>query len=161
MTRDELAGWLRLTLTPGVGNDTARRLLAAFGLPDAVFTQPLAALLQLATERQAKALHAEPEELQPLLDTTWAWLNADTEGAGERRITALGDKDYPAQLLSLADPPLMLYLQGMALTAEATRHAIAMSAAATLRRRAQPTPMHLHRPWPWRACQWCRVWPWA
>lgn len=126
MTRDELAGWLRLTLTPGVGNDTARRLLAAFGLPDAIFAQPTAALLQLATARQVKALHTEPDKLQTLLDTTWAWLTADSAGAGERRVTALGDNDYPAQLLTLADPPLMLYLQGMALTADATRHAIAM-----------------------------------
>ena len=126
MTRDELAGWLRLTLTPGVGNETARRLLAAFGLPDAIFAQPLAALVQLVTARQAKALHTEPEDLQALLDTTWAWLHADTPNTGERRIAALGDLDYPAQLLTLADPPLMLYQQGMPLTADATRHAIAM-----------------------------------
>jgi hypothetical protein len=33
--RDELAAWLRLTLTPGVGNATVRKLLAAFGLPQA------------------------------------------------------------------------------------------------------------------------------
>ena len=33
MERDELAAWLRLSLTPGVGNLSARRLLAAFGLP--------------------------------------------------------------------------------------------------------------------------------
>ena len=26
MERDELSGWLRLTLTPGVGNATARKL---------------------------------------------------------------------------------------------------------------------------------------
>ena len=39
MDRDELAGWLRLALTPGVGNDAARRLLAAFGLPQAIFEQ--------------------------------------------------------------------------------------------------------------------------
>ena len=39
MERDELAAWLRLTLTPGVGNATVRKLLAAFGLPQAVFAQ--------------------------------------------------------------------------------------------------------------------------
>jgi DNA processing protein len=33
MQREELAAWLRLTLTEGVGNDSARSLLAAFGLP--------------------------------------------------------------------------------------------------------------------------------
>jgi len=43
MERDELAAWLRLALTPGVGNGAARRLLAAFGLPQAVFAQTEAA----------------------------------------------------------------------------------------------------------------------
>src|SRR5438270_158605 len=37
MTRSELAGWLKLSVVPGVGNDAARRLLAAFGLPEAIF----------------------------------------------------------------------------------------------------------------------------
>ena len=30
----ELAAWLRLTLTPGIGGEAQRKLLAAFGLPD-------------------------------------------------------------------------------------------------------------------------------
>ena len=37
MQRQELAAWLRLTLTPGIGGETQRKLLAAFGLPEAVF----------------------------------------------------------------------------------------------------------------------------
>ena len=32
-----LAAWLRLTLIPGIGGETQRKLLAAFGLPEAVF----------------------------------------------------------------------------------------------------------------------------
>ena len=43
MQRDELAAWLRLALTPGVGNGAARRLLAAFGLPADIFAQSEAA----------------------------------------------------------------------------------------------------------------------
>jgi len=43
MEREELAAWLRLTLTSGVGNESGRKLLAAFGLPGAVFEQPTAA----------------------------------------------------------------------------------------------------------------------
>ncbi|MFP4593976.1 MAG: DNA-protecting protein DprA, partial [Ralstonia sp.] len=41
-TRDaaELAAWLRLTETPGVGPVAARQLLAAFGLPQDIFAQP-------------------------------------------------------------------------------------------------------------------------
>ena len=36
MQQDELAAWLRLLLTPGVGNQTARRLLAAYSTPVAL-----------------------------------------------------------------------------------------------------------------------------
>ena len=41
MDRDELGAWLRLTLSPGVGNGAARRLLARFGLPQDIFRQGL------------------------------------------------------------------------------------------------------------------------
>ena len=46
MERDDLTAWLRLTLTPGVGNATARRLLQTFGLPQQIFQQTAAALQQ-------------------------------------------------------------------------------------------------------------------
>ena len=39
LERDELAHWLRLQLTAGIGNTSARKLLAAFGLPEQVFGQ--------------------------------------------------------------------------------------------------------------------------
>ena len=32
-----LAAWLRLTLIPGISGETQRKLLAAFGLPEAIF----------------------------------------------------------------------------------------------------------------------------
>ena len=72
MPEDELAAWLRLTLTPGVGNDTARRLLAAFGLPQAIFAQGSAALRQVVTPVQASALAQAPEGLPALLHATLA-----------------------------------------------------------------------------------------
>jgi DNA processing protein len=34
---DELAQWIRLERTPGVGLETARKLLNAFGLPENIF----------------------------------------------------------------------------------------------------------------------------
>ena len=112
MEREELAAWLRLTLTPGVGNGTARKLLASFGLPDALFGQSATALLQVVNPAQASALRTEPTELAALLDLTWSWLQATGEGSARRQIVVLGDADYPASLLSIEDPPLMLYLLG-------------------------------------------------
>ncbi len=109
MERDELAAWLRLQLTPGVGNETARRLLAAFGLPHRVFEQNSAALGQVVTANQRAALQSEPLEWPSQVDTTWDWLQSDPAG---RRVLALGDACYPASLLNMEDPPLLLYAMG-------------------------------------------------
>lgn len=112
MEREELAGWQRLGLTPGVGNDTARKLLAAFGMPADVFAQSQRALQQVVTPAQAKALGQTPEGLAPLLDRTEEWLRGVEAHGATRRIVTLGDIGYPAALLEMADPPLMLYVFG-------------------------------------------------
>jgi DNA processing protein len=92
--RAELAAWLQLLETPGVGRDSARRLLATYGSPQAVIA--------------ANVLGAPPDNFRRLLETTLAWLEA-----GERRqIVTLGDPAYPNSLLETADPPLLLYTQG-------------------------------------------------
>ena len=69
MDRAELAGWLRLSLTPGIGDGAARRLLAAFGLPADVFAQSETALRQVVSEAQAAALRQMPPNLQALIDS--------------------------------------------------------------------------------------------
>jgi DNA processing protein len=110
MEHQELADWLRLLLTPGVGNTSARRLLAAFGLPAAVLAQSPEALSTLLTPTQTQALLNEPADLEALLDTTWDWLSAEPAA---RRILTLGDPLYPQSLLNTEDPPLLLYAMGM------------------------------------------------
>ena len=114
MDQQELASWLRLSLTPGVGNTTARQLLAAFGLPHAIFEQSAAALRQVVSSKQAQALHTEPPELAPLLATTWDWLQHDPSDPIQHQVLVLGDAHYPESLLRLDDPPLILYLLGSA-----------------------------------------------
>ena len=125
MERAELGDWLRLTLTPGVGSESARKLLAAFGLPHTLWQQPATALRQLLSAAQVDALRSEPEALAALLTQTWDWLQtAQTDGVA-RRIVVLGDAQYPASLLRIDDPPLMLYLMGNASWPDLT-HSIAM-----------------------------------
>lgn len=115
MDRDELHAWLRLTLSRGVGNGAARRLLARFGLPQAIFVQSEQALLECVTSVQAKALRTIPPTLADLLDTTWDWLQDMPEpGAPARALLTLGDPGYPRALLDTEDPPLLLYLMGPA-----------------------------------------------
>jgi len=105
---DELAAWLRLMETPGVGRLGARRLLSRFGSPQEIFR---------ATEREwrlavdgalAAALTREPEGFAALLSRTQTWLAA----APHRAVLTLGDAAYPSRLLELPDPPLVLYAEG-------------------------------------------------
>ena len=107
---ENLGAWLRLTMTRGVGNDTARRLLTAFGLPEAIFEQSIAALQQVVKPELARALLSEPADWAQQLDATLHWL--DTPRTGSRQLLSLGDPQYPASLLTIEDPPLMLYAMG-------------------------------------------------
>ena len=113
MDRDELGAWLRLATTPGIGNQTARKLLATFGLPTALFLQTEAALSQCVSERHARALLTVPASWPELLERTWQWLHASDLAEGTARaIITLGDVRYPQKLLDTEDPPLMLYVVG-------------------------------------------------
>jgi len=107
---EELGAWQRLLETPGVGRESARKLLAAFGSPHAVIAASTAARRELVGPIQAAALATEPEALGPLLAMTQAWLKADA--AEPRAVITLGDPRYPRALLNTDDPPLLLYAQG-------------------------------------------------
>jgi DNA processing protein len=111
-TPEELASWLRLALTPGVGPESARRLLAAWGEPRAIFEQNDTALRQVVSQAQAQALLEEPQGWRALSDETWLWLQARPEPGMARSLITLGDRHYPAALLQIPDPPLMLYALG-------------------------------------------------
>jgi len=107
---DELAAWLRLLLTPGVGRDAARRLLAAFGAAQAVFDASASARRNVVPPAVADALAAPPDAWLAQRDATAAWLAGDAA----RRVVTLGDALYPPALLHTADPPLLLFVQGRA-----------------------------------------------
>ena len=106
--RAELAAWLRLAETPGIGPATARRLLAAFGPPQAIFERSEAAWREVVPAAATTSLARPPATLDPLIDATWQWL----EGDPSRRFITLGDPAYPSLLLATADPPLVLYAIG-------------------------------------------------
>ncbi|MGA8513885.1 MAG: DNA-processing protein DprA [Burkholderiaceae bacterium] len=112
MQRDELAAWLRLTLTDGVGNLSARKLLAAFGLPHAIFEQSPTALQHIVSQAQARALKTQPEGWEALIQATQDWLAGVERDGVARRIVSLADPLYPRSLLAIDDPPLLLYVTG-------------------------------------------------
>jgi DNA processing protein len=104
----ELAGWLRLLETPGVGREAARRLLGAFGSPEAVLAASIEDRRQVVSAAAAVALARPGEHHDAWLSGTLDWLNADDR----RHVLCLGEPDYPPVLLETADPPLLLYASG-------------------------------------------------
>ena len=109
--RAELQAWLRLSLTLGIGNAAARRLLAHFGSAPAIFEACATELQTCVSVAQAAQLRHPPEGFEQAFETTWQWLHAGTQELAHALIT-LGDPRYPEGLLHTADPPLMLYVLG-------------------------------------------------
>ncbi|MBB5417035.1 DNA-protecting protein DprA [Paraburkholderia sp. CNPSo 3155] len=107
-TRIELAAWLRLSLAPGLKPAALRLLLAAFGLPQALFAQSPEALAEVAGDAAARAVLAPPgPAFDGQLDAVLAW----REQPGNQIVT-LDDPAYPPALLTMPDPPPLLYIKG-------------------------------------------------
>jgi len=98
--------WLALEAVPGLGPESARRLLEAFPDPSAIFAVPKALLTPVVGERLAEALArrpVEPEQHRPTLD----WL------AGEdNHFIPITDPRYPERLKTLPGSPAWLYVKG-------------------------------------------------
>ena len=105
---DELAAWLRLLLTDGIGRTSARRLLAAFGSPQAIFDARQSAWREVIGAARAAALAQPPDDLAERCAATVAWRDATPHS----HVLVLGDAAYPNPLLQTADPPLLLFAQG-------------------------------------------------
>jgi DNA processing protein len=106
--RDDLAAWLQLMLTDGVGTVTARDLLSRFGLPSDILSAGFSALQKCVPEKIALALAGKPDTAMQLqIEKTLAW--AAEPG---NHVLTLADANYPQALLSIADPPPLLYAKG-------------------------------------------------
>lgn len=108
----ELAAWLRLLLTPGVGRAAARRLLAACGGAQQIWTERHA-WNGLVSAAQAHALAALPPRFESQLAATRQWLDGAAPGQAHA-LLPLGHPRYPHPLLQTEDPPLLLFVQGSA-----------------------------------------------
>lgn len=125
--RPDLIAWLRLEQTPGVGNETARRLLSRFGLPEQIFAASHTALCEVVSSKLASALLAIPADFQQQTDKTLAW-----QEQPDNQILTLADAAYPRSLLEIPDPPLMLYVKGRLALLEASTVAVVGSRNATV-----------------------------
>lgn len=125
---DDLHHWLRLSLTEGVGSHTARELLAHFGLPEYIFSAGFPALQRRVPEKLAYALSAPlSDAMQAQIATTLAW--AAQPG---NAVLTLADAAYPQALLTISDPPPLLYAKGEVALLNRTAIAIVGSRNATV-----------------------------
>lgn len=107
-TTDELSAWLRLSLEPDLSSAQARLLLSALGLPPSIYAASSSTLLRyLPTALVAQLRQAPTDTLQQQIDLTLAWLEHE-----QHHVLTLADPAYPAALLDLHDPPLILYVNG-------------------------------------------------
>jgi len=104
---DEILPWLQLMLAPDIGPAIAHRLLQAFGRPREIFEASFEKVNRIdgLGERRLESLFSKKvgERARRELDRS-------TE-LGIRMIH-FGSTDYPANLLRLPNPPLVLYVQG-------------------------------------------------
>lgn len=97
--------WLQLSLTPGLGAATIRKLLIRFGLPEHVVAASRSQLEPYLPARAIETLRSE--SVRRAVERALAWL----EDPGNALVT-LGDASYPRLLLEIADPPALLYCRG-------------------------------------------------
>jgi DNA processing protein len=105
----ERAAWLRLALAPGCGPATIRQLLAAFGLPTQLFAAGTHAVAAHIGAPAARALFAAPDaRTTAAIEATERWLALDAR----HKLLTLADRAYPAALLTIPDPPPLLFVIG-------------------------------------------------
>lgn len=120
----DLEPWLRLSLLRGLGDESFRRLLIAFGSPDRILGAAHHELSRVVPADLARAIGgaSAPEGLQQ----TAAWL-----AEPGNLIITLGDPRYPQALLQIPDPPPLIYVKGNPALLDAPALAIVGSRNAT------------------------------
>lgn len=102
----DIEAWLRLSLLPGLGHQSLRKLLVALGSPDAVLAAGQGTLRALVNDKLAAAIRnggADPSSW----NGTEPWLEDPLN-----RIVTIADAEYPKSLLEIPDPPCLIYVKG-------------------------------------------------
>ncbi|MCH7768807.1 MAG: DNA-protecting protein DprA [Nitrospinae bacterium] len=104
---EERYWWIGLNCVPGVGSITSKRLIEAFGTPKHVFS---------ASQGELRSVDGVGGELARRIATFPVEEVLEREVAAVERagitLCTLHDEDYPPQLVTLYDPPPVLYVRG-------------------------------------------------
>ena len=102
---DDAVYWLGLSLIPGVGGETLRKLLREFGTPEEIYATPVDRLCNTVTPTIARHITQGPD--QSAIALILAWLDNP-----QNHLVTLADVTYPRNLLEIPDPPPLLYVKG-------------------------------------------------
>jgi DNA processing protein len=101
----DVAQWLGLNQTPGLGNAALCQLLTKFGSPAAIYNASISQLREVVDAEIARKISqgVDIDAITPTLD----WLKKDYA-----HIVTLADSEYPKKLLEINNPPAVLYAIG-------------------------------------------------
>jgi DNA processing protein len=105
-TLDRTLKWLALAMTPGIGAARGRKLVEFFGGIETLFVATL-------TDLEAAGLPAAAAQ-SIALGKSLEFAGAELDHVRELGATVIAQQDraYPARLLEIYDPPLVLYARG-------------------------------------------------
>lgn len=101
----DIESWLALGLIDGLGDESIRRLLVAFGSPVGILSAKAAELERLVKKKVADSIVQGVDRKK--IAVTLKWLEDPANS-----LMTLADPDYSSMLLNIADPPPLLYLKG-------------------------------------------------
>lgn len=105
MTQLELANWIKLALTPGLGPASFLRLIQVFGSASAVLRADRKAVLSIVNAEIFQKIVSNT--VDPLVEAALTWSEQDNCS-----LMTLQDNDYPEQLANISRPPPLLFIRG-------------------------------------------------
>jgi DNA processing protein len=101
---DDLLYRIALTMIPGVGGITAKKLMAAFGSPQAVFNIPSSKLESILN---ANSKNLDKDKILKQAEKELVFVNANSI-----RTLFYTDDDYPYKLNQCEDAPVVIFVKG-------------------------------------------------
>lgn len=102
---DDAESWIKLSVVPGLGDQSLRKLLKQFGAPEAILAASESSLGAVVGTKLADRIKSH--DSAELVAKTLTWLAHPNHA-----VVTLSDPSYPSLLLETSDPPPLLYVVG-------------------------------------------------
>lgn len=108
---ENLKYWIALNMVEGVGDVTAKKLVAEFGSPEALFKAKKRELTRIKS-----ALETSSDRLIEAISSFSGWMLVDEEINNAKklgiRIVPMDNPEYPESLRQIYNPPPVFYIKG-------------------------------------------------